>query len=79
MAVNCSDPNSLMAAAKCMKCIPTGMQPEVIIYLLQQLAGNTMTPNQLMTAAKCMKCIPAGAQPEVQTYLLCAIANAAGA
>ena len=62
-----------------MKCIPTGAQNEVIIYLLNQLLAAPQTMQQLLDGAKCYKCIPAGMQMEVQTYLLCQIANAAGA
>lgn len=65
-----TDPNVLMQAADCMKCIPGGMEGPVIIYLLQQIAGNTMTANQLMQEAACLKCIPAGLQLTVQNYLL---------
>lgn len=78
MAISC-EPNDLLLQAKCFKCIPFGMQNEVIIYLLNQLLGTGLTPQQLMDNAKCFKCIPAGMQPEVQTYLLCQIANASGA
>jgi hypothetical protein len=74
MAIDC-DPNALLEASKCMKCIPNGMQPEVIIYLLNQILGTGLTPQQLMDAAKCYRCIPNGMQPEVQTYLLCQIVN----
>lgn len=70
------DPNDLMAEAKCFKCIPNGMQPEVMIYLLNEILGTGLTPQQLMDNAKCFKCIPKGSQAEVQTYLLCAIVNA---
>lgn len=78
MAISC-DPNALLDASKCFKCIPSGTQSEVMIYLLQQIAGNTETTDQLMDHSKCYKCIPAGMQPEVITYLLCQIANAVGA
>jgi hypothetical protein len=30
------DPNTLMEAAKCFRCIPKGMTKEVMIYLLCQ-------------------------------------------
>lgn len=73
------DPNDLMEAAKCYKCIPAGMQPEVIIYLLNQLLETPMTVQELEDGAKCYRCIPKGMQSEVQTFLLCQIANAAGA
>lgn len=74
MAVSC-DPNDLIQAASCNRCISHGDEGPVIIYLLQQIAGNTMTPDQLMQAASCLRCIPAGIQSEIQTYLLCAIVN----
>ena len=74
MAVSC-DPNALIQASACMKCIPTGQQNEVIVYLLNQILGTDLTPQQLMDAAVCYRCIPTGMQPEVQTYLLCAIVN----
>lgn len=81
MAISC-DTNDLMAAAKCYKCIPTGMQNEVIIYLLAEILkaenGAAVDPATLEQAARCYKCIPAGMQAEVQTYLLCQIAQAAG-
>jgi hypothetical protein len=73
------EPSDLIEASKCFKCIPTGMQSEVIIYLLNEISGLNLTPQQLMDAAACYKCIPTGMQSEVQTYLLCAIADAAGA
>lgn len=71
------DPNELMQAAACFnKCIPQGAQGGVDIYLLQQLAGNTMTPDQLLEQAKCLnKCIPPGEAPGVIIYLLCQILN----
>lgn len=76
------DPNDLMAAAKCFKCIPGGMQNEVIIYLLANIlnaeTGASMEPSYLMEKAKCFKCIPAGMQAEVETYLLCQIAQSVG-
>jgi hypothetical protein len=70
-----TDPDALMAASKCYKCIPAGTQPEVIIYLLNQILGTGLTPDQLMANAKCYKCIPAGMQLEVQTYLLDQLAS----
>ena len=65
------EPNDLLEASKCLKCIPTGTQNEVIIYLLNQLLDNPKTVDELLDGAKCFKCIPKGSQPEVQTYLLC--------
>lgn len=72
--VDC-DPNALMEAAKCYKCIPKGTQPEVMILLLNAISGLNLTPEELVTRAKCYKCIPPGMQPEVQTMLLCEILN----
>lgn len=74
MPVSC-DPNDLQQAAACFKCIPTGMQPEVIIYLLNQLLAVPQTPQQLMDNAACFRCIPAGQQQEVMVYELCQIVN----
>lgn len=73
MSVDC-DPNALMQAAKCM-CIPSGMEGQVMIYLLQQIAGDTSTPKELLEKAKCM-CISEGKTEEVMVYLLCQILNA---
>ena len=70
--VSC-EPNDLLAQSLCYKCIPTGMQPEVITFLLAQIAGYTGDTNALMSDARCFKCIPVGTQAEVQTYLLCQI------
>lgn len=72
MAISC-EPADLVREAKCFKCIPEGMQNEVIIYLLNQILGTGLTVDQLMDEAKCFKCIPQGMQAEVQTYLLCQI------
>lgn len=77
--IDCSDPNALAGPANCMKCIPAGMQPEVIIYLLNEILGTGLTPQQLVNEAQCMKCIPEGMQPAVQTWLLCSIATKLGA
>ena len=74
-----TDPSLLAQAAACMSCVPRGMEQEIMIYLLQQIAGNTQTTDQLMESAKCIKCVPAGSQPEVIIYLLISIANAVGA
>jgi hypothetical protein len=74
MSISCQ-PNDLLELSRCYECIPSGMQPEVMIYLLNQLLPVPLTPDQLMEAAKCMRCIPHGMQPEVQIYLLCQILN----
>jgi hypothetical protein len=69
------EPADLAEAAKCYKCIPEGMQPEVIICLLNEILGTGLTPQQLMERAACFKCIPSGMQNEVQSYLLCQISD----
>jgi hypothetical protein len=76
MPISC-DPGDLIKAAACFdKCIPEGMKPAVITYLLALMAGGSTDPNVLMQQAKTMKTIPAGMQAEVQTYLLCQLVNA---
>jgi len=67
--------DQLIANSSCYKCIPTGMQNEVIIYLLNSILGTNLTPQQLMDAAvsyqsTSFNCIPAGMQNEVIIYLL---------
>jgi len=74
MAISC-EPNDLLEASKCFKCIPSGAQPEVIIYLLNEILGTGLTVEQLIENSKCFKCIPSGIQSEVQTYLLCEVVN----
>ena len=78
------EPNDLIQAAACFRCIPNGEQEEVIIYLLNEILGTGLTPQQLMDATNppnnhcaCMRTIPKGMRDEVITYLLCQIANAA--
>lgn len=73
MAISC-DPNDLVQAAACFRCLPPGAQMDVMTYLLAQIAGGSTDPNTLMQQAACMKCIPKGMQLEVQTSLLCQIA-----
>lgn len=83
MAITCNDPTALMAAANCYKCIPPGMQTEVMIYLLAAALnaqnGSSMDPAVLMRQAACMKCIPKGAQGDVLTYLMCTLLSVVGA
>lgn len=74
-AIDCSDPNALLEASKCYKCIPEGMTAEVMIYLLNVISGLNLTPQQLMDNAACYKCIPKGMQDAVMTFLLCNIAQ----
>lgn len=78
MAVSCV-PADLAAAAKCFCIEDKTVQASVMIYLLAQIAGNTMTPAQLVDAAKCY-CIPdSTSRDAVMIYLLCQAATAAGA
>lgn len=81
--VNSTPPNTLLAGAACYKCIPTGMQSEVVIYLLAQLLnatnGASTDPAVLMQQASCYKCIPPGLQGPVSLYILDQLATALGA
>lgn len=74
MAQNC-DPNALVQAAACMRCIPDGMQAEVQTLLLAIIAGGSLDPTTLANQAKCFKCLPPETLLEVQVFLLCQIAN----
>ena len=67
-----------MQASSCIDCnIPPGMQGSVQIYLMQQIAGNTMSPDELMQAAAELNGkIPPGMVPYVIAYLLCAAVTA---
>ena len=70
MAVAC-DSNSLLEAAKCLDCIPPGMQNAVRIYLLCVLTSTPADANTLMEAAKELQMIPDPIKQDVITYLLC--------
>lgn len=75
MAVSC-DANSLLQAASGLQRIPAGMQGPVMIYLLQQISGNTQTPQELADSARCYaNCIPDGMVKFVLAYLLCSAVN----
>lgn len=73
MAVNC-DPNALLDAAKCFRCVPDGMQAAVQTFLLAVIAGGSTDPEVLMKQAACFRCAD-GMQAEIQTMLLCQIVN----
>lgn len=75
MAVNCDDPNALLEAAKCFKCIPSGLQGAVQTYLLAVIAGGSLDPDTLMQQANEFQKIPKGMLPEVMAMLLCNIVN----
>jgi hypothetical protein len=75
--INC-DPSTIAKLSACF-CGPEDSQRAQMIYLLAQIAGNTMTPNQLAAAAACYNCIPQDLWQAEVTYLLCSIASAAGA
>lgn len=72
-------PSGLSKAAACFQGIPPGDQNAIIIYLLQQLAGNTMTPAQLAKASACYCYSDKKVADSVMVYLLQASAAAAGA
>lgn len=67
-----TDTNVLMDQAKCLNsCIPDGMKPAIIIYLLARLANvNTADTKTLMANARCIDCeIPDGMKASVIVYL----------
>lgn len=75
MAVSCV-PADLAAASKCFCFNDKNVEMGVVIYLLAQIAGNTMTPAQLADVSKCF-CFPdTRTQSAVELYLLCQIVNA---
>jgi hypothetical protein len=75
--INC-DPSTIANASACF-CGPSDSQRAQMIYLLAQIAGNTMTPTQLAAASVCYNCVPQDLQMAEITMLLCSIATAAGA
>jgi len=72
-------PQQVASAAACYDCIPQGYRESVMIYLLAQIASNTMTPSELAAAAVCYDCIPAGYRLSVIIYLLAQVAAGGGA
>ena len=74
MATIACDPNSLAKASACF-CSSPKVQMAEIVFLLQQIAGNTMTPAQLAKASACYVGTPQNVQWSEITYLLCANVN----
>ena len=72
-------PRGIAAASACFVCQPEDTQRAEMIYLLAQLAGNTMTPAQLAAASKCYCYSDRRVAESVMVYLLQASAAAAGA
>lgn len=72
-------PKGLAAASACYVCQPENVQRSEIIYLLQQLAGNTMTPSQLAKASSCFCYGDKKVAESVMVYLMGSAATAAGA
>lgn len=72
VAINC-DPAALAKAAACY-CSTEQQQLADIVYLLKQIAGNTMTPAQLAQASACF-CSDKKTQYANITYLLCQISS----
>ena len=62
------DPQDLMAAARCFRCIPAGMMDEVIMFLLCQIA------NVSLNSQTCLVCIAADGAPTERPTCDCAIA-----
>ena len=77
MAIDC-DPSALAESAKCF-CFPKDVEQAVIIYLLAQIASNTMTPSELAAAAAPYTGMPKNVQEAAIVYLACAASSAAGA
>lgn len=67
MSVSC-DPQDLMTASKCMRCIPPGMRDDVIIYLLCQIAEAGSA------SQSCLVCIGAATEPVADATCDCSIA-----
>lgn len=78
MAIAC-DSQSLTDAGHDYCCIPAGVHPEVIIYLLNVISGLNLSPQDLMANAATYRVIPPGMQEPVMLYLLCQISDAVGA
>ena len=74
MAIDC-DPSALAESAKCF-CFPKDVEQAVIIYLLAQIASNTMTPSELAAAAAPYMGMPKNVQEAAMLYLTCQISNA---
>lgn len=72
---DCSDPASLLNAAKCFTCLTVDDREAIKTYLLAVLAGGSTDPQTLMEAAKCFTCLDASQQKAIQNYLLCQILN----
>ena len=73
-AINC-DPAALEKTSACY-CFNEPQTRAVLVYLLAQIAGNTMTPAELAKASSCY-CFDQKTGDAVLTYLLCQIANSA--
>lgn len=71
-------PQELATEAACFSCIPRGLSPAVITYLLNRIAATGFTPEQLMEQAKCFACIPPGSANAVNAFLLNYIADNCG-
>lgn len=75
MAVECT-PTALVAGAGCLTCLTPQQAEWIVVYLLQQIAGDTHTPAELVEHAKCFSCLSPKQLLEVQDWLLCQILNA---
>lgn len=72
VAITC-EPSTLAGSSACY-CSNERQQLGEIVYLLQQIAGNTMTPTQLAQASACY-CSDRTTQYANITFLLCQIVN----
>jgi hypothetical protein len=76
-AITC-DPATVAKASACW-CTDEATYRASMLFLLRQIAGNTMTPAQLAAAAACYVGIPEDVWRAEVTMLLCSISTAEGA
>lgn len=65
----------MAAAVARYRSMPESVKENIMIYLLQQIAGNVETPSQLIQSARGYEKIAAGMHEPIIAYLLCEIAN----
>ena len=71
--IDCT-PEAIARASACF-CFPEKEANGAIIYLLQQIAGDTSTPEELAEKSKCL-CFPTKTAMAIQAMLLCNLVNA---
>lgn len=63
-------PNDIAKAAAAFNGYSEGQKLAAFIYLLQQIAGNSLSPNDLSKASACFNCNDQGHQLAQIVYLL---------